>query len=35
MIEQKAAELLLSVPPAKRSLKELERAIEQASHAQK
>jgi RNA polymerase-associated protein CTR9 len=35
MIEQKAAELLLSVPPAKRSLNELQRAIEQASHAQK
>ncbi|KIP06107.1 hypothetical protein PHLGIDRAFT_107356 [Phlebiopsis gigantea 11061_1 CR5-6] len=35
MIEQKAAEMLLSVKPAKRSLKELERAIEQATHAQK
>ncbi|EMD33781.1 hypothetical protein CERSUDRAFT_117863 [Gelatoporia subvermispora B] len=35
MIQQKAAEMLLSVPPAKRSLKELERAIEQAGHAQK
>ncbi|OCH88638.1 RNA polymerase II-associated protein [Obba rivulosa] len=35
MIQQKAAEMLLSVPPAKRSLKDLERAIEQAGHAQK
>ncbi|KAL7281504.1 hypothetical protein ACG7TL_004819 [Trametes sanguinea] len=35
MIQQKAAELLMSVPPAKRSLKELQRAIEQASHGQK
>lgn len=35
MIEQKAAELLLSVAPAKRSLKELQRAIEHATHAQK
>ncbi|OBZ70980.1 Tetratricopeptide repeat protein 1 [Grifola frondosa] len=35
MIQQKAAELLLSVPPAKRSLKDLQQAIEQAGHAQK
>ena len=35
MIQQKAAELLISVPPAKRSLKDLQRAIEQAAHAQK
>ncbi|OSX65808.1 hypothetical protein POSPLADRAFT_1064500 [Postia placenta MAD-698-R-SB12] len=35
MIQQKAAEMLLSIAPAKRSLKELQRAIEQASHAQK
>ncbi|CDO69163.1 hypothetical protein BN946_scf185042.g65 [Trametes cinnabarina] len=35
MIQHKAAELLMSVPPAKRSLKELQRAIEQASHGQK
>ncbi|KAM5530528.1 hypothetical protein V8D89_015805 [Ganoderma adspersum] len=35
MIQQKAAELLISVPPAKRSLKDLQKAIEQAGHAQK
>ncbi|KAL6301253.1 RNA polymerase II-associated protein [Sparassis latifolia] len=35
MIQQKAAEMLISVPPAKRSLKELQHAIEQAGHAQK
>ena len=35
MIQQKAAELMMSVPPAKRSLKDLQRAIEQAAHAQK
>ena len=35
MIQQKAAELLMSVPPAKRSLKDLQKAIEQAGHAQK
>ncbi|CCL99651.1 uncharacterized protein FIBRA_01671 [Fibroporia radiculosa] len=35
MIQQKAAEMLSSVPPAKRSLKDLQRAIEQASNAQK
>ncbi|KZT10920.1 RNA polymerase II-associated protein [Laetiporus sulphureus 93-53] len=34
-IQQKAAEMLLTIPPAKRSLKELQHAIEQASHAQK
>ncbi|KAI0368298.1 RNA polymerase II-associated protein [Pilatotrama ljubarskyi] len=35
MIQQKAAELLMSVPPAKRSLKDLQKAIEQATHGQK
>ncbi|KAI0743982.1 RNA polymerase II-associated protein [Daedaleopsis nitida] len=35
MIQQKAAELLMAVPPAKRSLKDLQKAIEQAGHAQK
>ncbi|KAI0694996.1 RNA polymerase II-associated protein [Cerioporus squamosus] len=35
MIQQKAAELMMAVPPAKRSLKDLQRAIEQAAHAQK
>ncbi|KAI0786580.1 RNA polymerase II-associated protein [Abortiporus biennis] len=35
MIEQKAAEMLLTIAPAKRSLKDLEKAIEQAAHAQK
>ncbi|THH01100.1 hypothetical protein EW026_g1546 [Hermanssonia centrifuga] len=34
MIEQKAAEMLLSISPAKRTLKDLQRAIEQAAHAQ-
>jgi RNA polymerase-associated protein CTR9 len=34
MLEQKAAELLFAVPPAKRSLPDLTAAIEQASHAQ-
>lgn len=35
MIEQKAAEMLFTVPSAKRSLKDMQRAIEQAGHAQK
>lgn len=35
MIQQKAAELMTSVPPAKRSLKDLQKAIDQAGHAQK
>ena len=35
MIEQKAAEMLFAVPSAKRSLKDMQRAIEQAGHAQK
>ncbi|KAI0759855.1 RNA polymerase II-associated protein [Trametes elegans] len=35
MIQQKAAELLMSVPPAKRSLKDMQKAIEQATHGQK
>jgi RNA polymerase-associated protein CTR9 len=34
MLEQKAAELLFSVPPAKRGLADLTQAIEQAGHAQ-
>jgi RNA polymerase-associated protein CTR9 len=34
MLEQKAAELLFGVAPAKRSLADLTGAIEQASHAQ-
>ncbi|TFY58741.1 hypothetical protein EVJ58_g6226 [Rhodofomes roseus] len=35
MIQQKAAEMLLSIAPTKRSLKDLELAIQQATHAQK
>ncbi|KAH9948627.1 RNA polymerase II-associated protein [Amylocystis lapponica] len=35
MIQQKAAEMLISIAPAKRTLKNLQRAIEQAGHAQK
>ncbi|KAF4620607.1 hypothetical protein D9613_000259 [Agrocybe pediades] len=35
MIQQKSAELLFSVPVAKRSLKDLQHAIESASNAQK
>ncbi|KAF8629244.1 hypothetical protein AX17_005823 [Amanita inopinata Kibby_2008] len=35
MIQQKSAEMLFTIPPAKRSLKELARVIEQAAHAQK
>lgn len=35
MIQQKAAELLFSIPPAKRTLEDLRHAIEQAGHAQK
>ncbi|EGO00400.1 hypothetical protein SERLA73DRAFT_122419 [Serpula lacrymans var. lacrymans S7.3] len=35
MIQQKAAELLFGITPAKRSLKDLERAIAQAGHAQR
>ncbi|GJJ16208.1 hypothetical protein Clacol_010504 [Clathrus columnatus] len=35
MIQQKAAELLFSMPVAKRSLEDLRHAIEQAGHAQK
>ncbi|KAI0084919.1 RNA polymerase II-associated protein [Irpex rosettiformis] len=35
MIEQKAAEMLLPMSPAKRSLKEMQLAIQQAAHAQK
>jgi RNA polymerase-associated protein CTR9 len=34
MLEQKAAELLFSVPPSKRTLPDLTKAIEQATHAQ-
>jgi len=35
MIQQKSAEMLFALPPAKRSLSDLQRVIEQASHAQK
>ncbi|KII92703.1 hypothetical protein PLICRDRAFT_51061 [Plicaturopsis crispa FD-325 SS-3] len=35
MIQQKAAEMLFSVKPSKRTLKDMQRAIEQAGHAQK
>ncbi|KAF8513907.1 RNA polymerase II-associated protein [Hysterangium stoloniferum] len=35
MIQQKATELLFAMPPAKRSLEDLKRAIDQANHAQK
>lgn len=35
MIEQKAAEMLFAVNPSKRSLKDMQRAIDQAGHAQK
>jgi hypothetical protein len=35
MIQQKSAELLFSLPPAKRTLAELERGIARAVHAQK
>ncbi|KIK69347.1 hypothetical protein GYMLUDRAFT_214453 [Collybiopsis luxurians FD-317 M1] len=35
MIEQKSAEMLFSIPPAKRTLKDLERVIEMAQHALK
>ncbi|KAI0338297.1 TPR-like protein [Trametopsis cervina] len=35
MIEQKAAEMLLPLPPAKRTLKDMQQAVEQVLHAQK
>ncbi|KAI0044199.1 RNA polymerase II-associated protein [Auriscalpium vulgare] len=35
MIQQKAAEMMFALPSAKRTLKDLQRAIEHASHAQK
>jgi RNA polymerase-associated protein CTR9 len=35
MIEQKAAEMLFAVNSSKRSLKDMQRAIDQAGHAQK
>ncbi|KAF8893448.1 RNA polymerase II-associated protein [Infundibulicybe gibba] len=35
MIQQKSAEMLFAIPPAKRSLKDLQKVIDQASHAQK
>ncbi|KZT29077.1 TPR-like protein [Neolentinus lepideus HHB14362 ss-1] len=35
MIQQKAAEMMFALPTTKRSLQELERAIEHAGHAQK
>jgi RNA polymerase-associated protein CTR9 len=35
MIQQKAAEMLFGITPSKRSLKDLQQAIEQLGHAQK
>jgi RNA polymerase-associated protein CTR9 len=35
MIMQKAAEMLFGISPSKRCLKDLQRAIDQAGHAQK
>jgi hypothetical protein len=35
MVQQKAAEMLFAISPAKRSLGDLQRAIDQAAHAQK
>lgn len=35
MIQQKAAEMLFTIPPVKRTLKDLQRVIDQATHAQK
>lgn len=35
MIMQKAAEMLFAIPPAKRSLADLEKAVQQAVEAQK
>ncbi|KAL0956914.1 hypothetical protein HGRIS_003018 [Hohenbuehelia grisea] len=35
MIQQKSAEMLFAIPPSKRTLKDLKRAIDQAGHAQK
>ncbi|KAJ4488867.1 RNA polymerase II-associated protein [Lentinula edodes] len=35
MIQQKSAEMLFSLPPAKRTLKDLQRVIEMAQHAHK
>lgn len=35
MIQQKAAEMLFSIAPTKRTLKDLQGAIQQAGHAQK
>jgi len=35
MTQQKSAEMLFALPPNKRSLSDLQRVIEQASHAQK
>lgn len=35
MIQQKSAEMLFSIPPPKRTLKDLQRVIDQATHAQK
>ena len=34
-MQQKSAEMLFAISPAKRTLKDLERVIEQAGHAQK
>jgi RNA polymerase-associated protein CTR9 len=35
MIMQKAAEMMFSLPPAKRQVKELQQAIDQGSQAQR
>jgi RNA polymerase-associated protein CTR9 len=35
MIEQKATEMIFTIPPAKRSLRDLQRAIDQGVHATK
>jgi len=35
MIQQKSAEMLFAVNPAKRSLRDLQQVIEQAAHAQR
>ncbi|KAJ2930254.1 hypothetical protein H1R20_g6829, partial [Candolleomyces eurysporus] len=35
MIQQKSAEMLFSIPPPKRTLKDLQRVVDQATHAQK
>lgn len=35
MIQQKSAEMLFAINPAKRTLKDLQKVIDQAAHAQK